>query len=122
MTEVFPLPLTFTLSTSPVTGVIRVPERLEAGEGARLHLGDHVVERDVLGLFGGALEELDLAVGNLLADGEAEGDADEVRDLELDAGALVPVVEEHVEACAAQLLVEALAGVRDHLLLDVGDG
>ena len=53
---------------------------------------------DVGGLISEAVEELDLALGELLADCDAVRDADEVCVFELDAGALVAVVEEDVDS------------------------
>jgi hypothetical protein len=54
--------------------------------------------RDCPGWVGEAVEEFDFAFGELLADGDAEGDADEVGVFEFDAGALVAVIEEDVES------------------------
>ena len=47
---------------------------------------------------GEAVEEFDVAFGQFFAYGDAVGDADEIGVFELDAGALVAVVEEDVEA------------------------
>src|SRR5215212_9713421 len=96
-------------------------DRSEARERAPLDFGGNVVKANVLGLLRGAVEEFDAAFGDLLADGDAEGDAYQVCVLELDARALVAVVEEDFEARAPQLFVEPLARVLDLVLLDVRD-
>src|SRR5690606_27475650 len=60
--------------------------------------------------------ELHVAVlETALTHGDAEGKADEVRVLEFDAGALVPVVDEGLQAGGGELLLEARHRV-DHLL------
>src|SRR5579872_42600 len=46
------------------------------------------LERHILGGVQQAVDELDLALGELFADVDAEGDADQLCVLELDAGAL----------------------------------
>src|SRR4051794_2630432 len=50
--------------------------RSQSRECARLNSGDNFVERNVLGLLRGAVEEFDAPFRNFLTDGYAEGDAD----------------------------------------------
>ena len=68
-----------------------------------------------------AVDQLDLTVGELLADVDTKGDADQFSVLELHAGALVAVVEQHVDARGFEFGGELLSG-GEQRLADVGDG
>ena len=61
-------------------------------------------------LAGGAGHQLHLAFGGLLADIDAIGNADQVGILELDSGALVAVIQQHVETGGFELGGELFAG------------
>ena len=50
------------------------------------------------GLPGAALDKLDFAVAQFFADGDPEGNADQVGVFELHAGPLVAIVEQGVES------------------------
>ena len=79
-------------------------------------------EGEVGGGSGEAVDEFDLAFGEFLADVDTVGDADEFSVLELDAGALVAVVEQDVDACGFEIGGDLFAGGEQRLLADVGDG
>jgi hypothetical protein len=58
-----------------------------------------------------ARHQLHLAFGGLLAHVDAVGNAHQIRILEFDAGALVSVIEQHVEARGFQLRGQLFAGL-----------
>ena len=78
--------------------------------------------RDIGRLIAEPVGELDEAVGEALADGDAEGDADDVCIFELDAGTLVAVIEEDVEACGFKLGSDLFAAIAERIFANVGDG
>ena len=68
------------------------------------------VDGEVGGGVGEAVDEFDVAFGELLADVDAVGDADQFGVFELDAGALVAVVEEDVDAGGVEGCGDLFAG------------
>ena len=73
---------------------------------------DHIVERDEFRSAARPALQLDLALGEALRpDDDLPGDADQVGGGELGAGALVPVVVEHVAARRREFAIEAGAGL-----------
>ncbi len=79
------------------------------------HVGNvtgDLVDGDVLVCGLEAIEEFYLAFGYSAADVDAIGDAGEVCVFELDAGALVAVVEEDVEAGGGEVGCDFFAGGR----------
>ena len=81
-----------------------------------------IADGDVDGLGAEAIGELDEAFGKALADRDAKGDADEIGVFELDAGALVAVVKEGVEAGGFQPDRNLFAAEAEGLFTDVGNG
>ena len=73
------------------------------------------------GGVGEAVDEFYLAFGEFLSDVDTVGDADEFRVLELDARALVAVVEQDVEAGGFEFGGDLLAGGDELGLARVGD-
>ena len=85
-------------------------------------MGRHGGEGEVGGGLGEAVDQLDLTVGELLSDVDTKGDADQFSVLELYAGALVAVVEQHIDARGFEFGGELLSGSEQRLLANVGDG
>ena len=73
-------------------------------------------------LAGGAGYQFHLAVGGLLTYIDAIWNADKVRILEFDAGALVSVIQEDVDAGGVEFGGELLAGGLESGVGNVGDG
>ena len=71
---------------------------------------------------GGTGDELHQAFGGFLADVDAIGDADQVGVLELDAGALIAVVEQDVETGGFEFGGDLFAGAEQGRVGNVGDG
>ncbi len=67
--------------------------------GEFLHVLDDESNRDIFLLLRAPRQQLDLALGKLLAaNRNSIGNSDEVRILELDARPLIPVIEQHLES------------------------
>src|SRR5690606_14852985 len=79
---------------------------------------DRAVERDLAHVAAPPVLELeDAAIESFLPDDDAERDADQIAVLELDARALVAIVDQTLDAGGAELGVEPLGGVADRLVL-----
>ncbi len=85
-------------------------------------MGCDVGGGDIGGFVAEAVGELDEALGETLADGDSERDADDVGVFEFDAGALVTVVQEDVEAGSFKCEGDLLATKAEGVFADVGDG
>ena len=72
--------------------------------------------------LGAAVDEFDEAGGEFLAEVDAEGDADQVGVLELDAGAQVAVVVEDVDVKRLEFGLELVGGVADDGVSELDGG
>src|ERR1700691_2725496 len=70
----------------------------------------------------GARNQFYIALGSFLADIDAVGNSDQVGIFEFDAGALVAVIKQYVEAGSFKLRGEGLAGCGERGVRRVGDG
>src|SRR4051812_36265952 len=66
-----------------------------------------------------AADELNFALGNLLANIHAEGDANQVSVLEFNAGTLVAVVEQNVISSGLKVSGDPQSGRKDGFIRDV---
>src|ERR1700731_2551245 len=95
------------------------------GTGARKQLAqglDGLGGENVLGGAAETIDELDFAFAEFLTNIDAKRDAGEVSVLEFHSGALVPVVEEDVEAGLFEVGGDLLAGGGELGVGGVGDG
>ena len=83
---------------------------------------DCFCDEKVLVLVCEAVDELKFLFDYAAADVDSIGDAGEIGVFEFDAGALVAVVEENVEACGGEVCGDVFSGFEEGGVTDVGDG
>src|ERR1043165_7903729 len=69
-----------------------------------LNASHNIIQPDVLALLRLAIEQLDFIIRDFLADCDAIGNADQVRVLELYAGAFVSIIEQNFQTGGLQIL------------------
>ncbi len=75
-----------------------------------------------MGFAGEAVDDFDFIFGDTSSDVDTKGYTGEVGVLEFNAGALVAVVEENVEAGGGEAGGDLFAGFEKRRFADVGDG
>ncbi len=82
----------------------------------------HVAQRHIYACARGTRYQFHLACGSLFAHIDSIGNAHQVCVFEFDAGTLVAVIKQHIEACGFELGSQLFARLKQQLVGDIRDG